>query len=94
MEEQQEYVLNRIREEPRVSFRTLCRHRSKGFVIATFLAVLELARQHHLWIDLTDDRSDFTLEQRADETLQPEDPAMEGPPSGDGALPDGTAGTE
>jgi segregation and condensation protein A len=89
MEEQQEYVLDRIREEPRVSFRTLCRRRTKGFVIATFLAVLELTRQHYLRIELTEDRSDFTLEQREDEALQPEDPAIEDMPSGDGALPEG-----
>ena len=58
-------------------------------LIATFLAVLELTRQHYLRIELTEDRSDFTLEQREDEALQPEDPAIEDMPSGDGALPEG-----
>jgi len=96
MEEQQEYVLNRLREEPQVSFRTLCRRQSKGFVIATFLAVLELARQHYLWVELHDDRSDFTLAERTDGALQPDDPAVgEMPsPSGDGALPDDSDATE
>lgn len=89
MEEQQEYVLDRIREETRVSFRTLCRRRTKGFVIATFLAVLELARQRYLRIELTEDRSDFTMAEREDKRLQPDDPAIDDMPSGDGALPEG-----
>jgi segregation and condensation protein A len=92
MEEQQEYVLTRLQTESRVSFRTLCRRQSKGFVIATFLAVLELARQHYLWVEVHDDRTDFSLARRTDGTLQPDDPAVGKipSPSGDGAVPDGS----
>ncbi len=92
MEDQQEYVLNRLREEPRVSFRSLVRHRSKGFVIATFLAVLELARQHYLRIEVAEDQSAFDIAERDGPPLD-EDTAIGelDEPSGDGALPEESA---
>jgi segregation and condensation protein A len=88
VEDQQRYVLNRLSEAPRLSFRSLVEARSKGFVIATFLAVLELARQHYLRIELEDAASDFHLSEREEKPLQPEDPAFDplSTPSGDGAV--------
>jgi segregation and condensation protein A len=90
IEEQQHYVLSRLDKDPQVSFHALVERRSKGFVIATFLAVLELARQHYLRLHLRDDRSDFLVEERDDKPLQPNDSALgEMPrPSGDGAVGD------
>ena len=88
VEDQQQYVLDRLTEESRVSFRSLVRDQSKGFVIATFLAVLELARQHYLQIDIDGGGTDFSLAERDEKPLQPEDPALGemSHPSGDGAV--------
>jgi len=88
VEEQQQYVLDTLMDQPRVSFRSLVERRSKGFVIATFLAVLELARQHYLRLELSEDSSDFDVAEREEQPLQPEDPALDevNPPSGDGAV--------
>lgn len=44
VDEQQEYVLNRLTNEESVSFVRLVEGQSRQFVIATFLAVLELAK--------------------------------------------------
>lgn len=92
VEDQQRYVLNRIEEEPQVSFRSLVDRRSTGFVIATFLAILELARQHYVRLLLPDSTTDFLVEGREDRPLQPEDPAIDdlSPPSGDGARSNGS----
>lgn len=66
-EEQQRYVLRRILREERVSFRALVRQRAKGFVIATFLAVLEMARQRLVHLALAaPDAADFHVERPAD----------------------------
>lgn len=88
VEDQQRYVLDRIEADSQVSFRDLTQRRSKGFVIATFLAVLELARQHYLRVRLRDEESDFLLEEREEQPLQPNDPALQNAPqpSGDGAI--------
>jgi len=88
VEDQQRYVLDRLMEASRVSFRSLVRCRSKGFVIATFLAVLELTRQHYLHLELSSETVDFDLVEREDQPLQPDDPALQQvtPPSGDGAV--------
>ncbi len=88
VEDQQRYVLDRLASESRVSFRDLVKQRTKGFVIATFLAVLELTRQHYLYLRLSDEQSDFVVEEREEKPLQPDDPAVEDvpQPSGDGAV--------
>jgi segregation and condensation protein A len=88
VEDQQRYVLNRLRSESKIPFRTLVERRSKGFVIATFLAVLELARQHYLRLHLSDASSDFIVEEREENPLQPDDPALGyvSQSSGDGAV--------
>lgn len=82
VEEQQRYVIRRLDRESQVSFRNLVRGESRGFVIATFLALLELARQHYLRLQVQDNVSDFFVEAREDQPFQPGDPQ----PQGDGAL--------
>lgn len=91
VEEQQRYVLDRLGSESEVPFRDLVERRSKGFVIATFLAVLELARQHYLRLQLHDGRADFLVQEREEKPLQPNDPALQNAPqpSGDGAIGEG-----
>ena len=88
VEEQQRYVMRRLDQESRVSFRDLVRRESRGFVIATFLALLELVRQHHLRLQVEDNASDFFVEVRTDQPLQPDDPAHQDlpHPQGDGAF--------
>ncbi len=88
VEEQQRYVIQRLRREPQVSFRSLIRGESRGFVIATFLALLELARQQHLRLRVADRASDFSVEARGDIPLQPDQSAQQGlpEPQGDGAV--------
>lgn len=96
VEEQQQYVLNRLMDESRISFRRLVRAQSKGFVIATFLAILELARQHYLRIQISSGKTDFAVEEREEKPLQPEDPALEDVqvPGGDGAVSNGMPPSE
>ncbi len=96
VEEQQQYVLDRLMDEPRVSFRDLVERRSKGFAVATFLAVLELARQHYLRLQLSEEKSGFVVEEREEKPLQPDDPALQDvpQPSGDGAMGSGTSDVE
>lgn len=66
IEDQQRYVLERVLHTERVSFHALVRRQSKGFVIATFLAILELARQHHIHLEIAESRTDFAVSRRDD----------------------------
>jgi segregation and condensation protein A len=86
VEDQQRYILERVASEERVRFRRLVARQSKGFVIATFLAVLELARQRYLHIALVDGASDFALAPHDAQPLHPDDPALVGvtAPGGNG----------
>lgn len=59
VEGQQEYVLEQLQSGQRMAFRRLVRRRSKAFVIATFLAVLELARQRRLRLQLEEEGDGF-----------------------------------
>lgn len=88
VEEQQRFVIERLQREPRIAFASLVERRSKGFVIATFLAVLELARQHYVRIELQANRTDFSVTEREAQPLQPNDPALGDLPgaTGDGAV--------
>lgn len=96
VEEQQEYVLNRLIEESRISFQRLVKGHTKGFIIATFLAILELARQHYLRLQLREDQVDFEVEEREEKPIQPDDPALQEvpEPGGDGALPGDSTSSE
>ncbi|MDX1547177.1 MAG: segregation/condensation protein A [Rhodothermales bacterium] len=58
---QRAFVLDRLGREGPLTFVALARHRHKGFVIATFLAVLELARQGAVHLARTPDASDFIV---------------------------------
>ena len=62
VEVQRLYVLDRLRKSPRWSFRDLVRAHPRGFIIATFLAVLELAKQGDIHLALTPARDDFTVQ--------------------------------
>ncbi|WP_103029044.1 segregation and condensation protein A [Salinibacter altiplanensis] len=88
VEEQQRYVVERLRRDSQVSFRTLIRGESRGFVIATFLALLELTRQQHLRLRVAERASDFSVEARDDAALQSDRPPQQVPPGlqGDGAV--------
>lgn len=96
VEEQQRYVLRRLGRESQVSFRNLVRRESRGFVIATFLALLELARQHYLRLRVEDGASDFFVEAREEQPFQTEDsvPGDLPHPQGDGAVQDETGLSE
>ena len=61
IEEQQEFVLRRLAEEGRQAFSRLVAGESKACIIATFLAVLELAREARLLIRVVS-ACDFFLE--------------------------------
>ena len=69
VEEQQRYVLERLQHESPVSFDALVRQQSKAFVIATFLAVLELTRQQYLHILLDESRLHFNLARNEEQPL-------------------------
>jgi len=91
VEEQQRYVLRRLDRESEVSFHALVQSQSRGFVIATFLALLELARQHHLRLRVGDTTSNFVVEAREGTSFQVEGPDSQNLPSTQG---DGTVGEE
>jgi segregation and condensation protein A len=61
LEDQQRYVLERVAAGP-VSFVALVAHRSKPFVIVTFLAVLDLLRQQAVRLRLGVRAEDFAIE--------------------------------
>jgi len=88
VEEQQRYVLDRIQKEGDVPFETLVEGTSKGFIIATFLAILELTRQRYLRLELSQSRSGFSVVEREEKPLQPNDPALH-LSSGNGSVGDG-----
>lgn len=67
VEEQEEFVIDRLVEEGRSSFSDLVVDRSKQFVIATFLAILELAKEGTVVVATNVDWDDFFVEpQEAD----------------------------
>src|SRR5690606_21744297 len=57
IEEQQYFLLDALQKSSRISFAETVRGRSEPFVITTFLAVLELARQQRSWLLLDDDEA-------------------------------------
>lgn len=78
IEEQQEFILQVLEKKRKVSFAKTVTGRSKPFIITTFLAILELARQQRLWLLMPDEEPvDFYLEQR-DPEEDPDDDS--GPP--------------
>jgi segregation and condensation protein A len=75
IEEQQRYVFERLDTGRPVSFRTLVYERPKAFIIATFLAVLEMVRQGHLHVLSEAASFDFQLQKREGVTLSDVQPA-------------------
>lgn len=61
VEAQMRYVQEQLRNRAASSFSALVAGRPRGFVIATFLAVLELARQRRVWLRLLDGKEDFLI---------------------------------
>ena len=86
VDDQQAYVLEQLSTASRLSFRNLVRDTSKGFIIATFLAVLEMARQHHIRIELQSEATDFWVSTREEGPDDADDAAFGalGSPTGDG----------
>lgn len=62
VDEQLEYLRSSLINHSRRSFYELVRRRPKQFVIATFLAALELARQGTVRLQVSDNLMDFHLE--------------------------------
>ncbi len=62
IEEQQAYIRLALNETGKRSFVDLVKGRSKAFIITTFLAVLEMARQGSVRLALSGDADDFVLE--------------------------------
>jgi segregation and condensation protein A len=88
IEDQQRYVLERLRNASPLSFRALVRGQSQGFVIATFLALLELTRQQYLRIEVGTAAADFRVEAREGAGLgaDAEPPHNLSSPQGDGSV--------
>ncbi|MES3629497.1 MAG: segregation/condensation protein A [Longimonas sp.] len=78
VDEQQVYVMERLQHAEELSFRSIIRSRSKPFVIATFLAVLELARQHHLRVHVNESRTNFSLRWQSNASTNGVDSTLNG----------------
>ena len=72
VEEQQTFVLEKLLSSASVSFRELVQERSKPFIIATFLAVLEMARQRLVVVSVAASAQDFYV-------LRPDEEDAPGP---------------
>ncbi len=66
IEDQQAYVRAILLRESPASFLAMVMHRSKSFIITTFLAVLEMARQGALTLAMAGTENDFFLEATED----------------------------
>lgn len=77
VEEQQQFLLDRLAGGARPSFVSLVEHHPRAFVIATFLAVLEMAQRHAIRILPGTTPDDFRLT-----AGEPEVAAEDDPPAG------------
>ena len=75
VEAQMHYVQAQLQDGRAHPFGELVGGRPRGFVIATFLAVLELARQGRVWIRMLEGREDFLIEACEATTLEEADVA-------------------
>jgi segregation and condensation protein A len=73
VEEQRQWLLEKLRHGDTVSFRSLAIGQPRGFVIAVFLAVLELARLGDVWLRPVEGPADFVVERPA-----PDEPGTNG----------------
>ncbi len=62
IEDQQTFVREILLRESRMSFAAMVKNRSKTFIITTFLAVLEMARQGAVTLSMAGSDDDFVLE--------------------------------
>ncbi len=62
IEEQQEYIMQTLADAGRTYFVSIVFNRSRAFIITTFLAILELARQGMIALFIADGALDFQLE--------------------------------
>lgn len=63
IEEQQEFILRLLAQQARISFASAMSGRSKSFIIAAFLGILELVRQQRVSVAVSEDAPiDFYLE--------------------------------
>ncbi len=75
IEEQQEYVLSHLSESESCSFVYLVSDRSKAFIITTFLAVLEMAKEGRVVLAMSGSPDDFIILNVKAEVEQPDSPA-------------------
>ena len=66
IEQQRTYVLDRLDRHGRVAFVDLARHGHKSFIIATFLAILEMAQRGLVWLTSTETADDFYVQRPQD----------------------------
>ncbi len=71
VENQRIYVLEQLEKRGRVTFIDLARHWDKGFIIATFLAILEMTQRSVVRLSPTESADDFYVE-RIPDVDQPE----------------------
>ncbi len=71
IEEQRGYVLERLSRQQPIAFIELARHWDKGFIIATFLAILEMAQRGFVRLTPTESADDFYVD------LVPDQDALE-----------------
>lgn len=56
IEEQTEYVLNRLQDKGRTAFRTLCKElKNRTKIVVTFLAILEMLKERQINLYVEDD---------------------------------------
>ncbi|MFQ5571057.1 MAG: segregation and condensation protein A, partial [Rhodothermales bacterium] len=60
--QQRAYVLEHLERREKISFIDLAHHQQKGFIIATFLAILEMSRQGLVLLSPTRTGDDFYVE--------------------------------
>ena len=66
IEGQRAYVLEQLARRGRVAFVDLARHGHKGFIISTFLAILEMAQRGIVWLTSTETADDFYVQRVQD----------------------------
>ena len=62
IEEQRAYVLEQLDRRGQVAFVDLACHKDKGFIISTFLAILEMAQRGVVWLSSTETADDFYVQ--------------------------------
>lgn len=63
VEEQSEFVINRLMEQGKSSFMDICRElKNKIYVVVTFLAVLEMIKEQQIILYLDDDPTQFYID--------------------------------